>query len=203
MQGRKPMAKTVEAYLEKKSEWRAELNLLRKIMLKTGLEETIKWSAPVYTCEGKNIIGLGAFKSYVGLWFFQGALLKDKQNKLVNAQEGKTKAQRQWRFDSLEQIEREADLIRTYVEEAITNQKQGREMKPVRKKQKVSAPELERLLERDRELKTKYKALSEAKQREYAEYIREAKQAATKERRLKKIIPMLMQGVGLNDKYRK
>ncbi len=197
------MAKTVKTYLEKKSTWRIALNLLREIVRGTGLAETIKWGAPVYTYDGKNIVGLNAFKSYAGLWFFQGALLMDKHNKLVNAQEGKTKAQRQWRFDSLKQIERDADLIRSYIEEAITNQKQGRKIKAVRKKQKVSAPELERLLKNDAGLKTRYQSLSKAKQREYAEYIHKAKQAATKERRLKKITPLILQGVGLNDKYKK
>lgn len=52
------------------------------------MEETNKWSAPVYTSNGKNIVGLGAFKSYTGLWFFQGALLKDEKKLLINAGNG-------------------------------------------------------------------------------------------------------------------
>jgi len=73
------------------------------------MTETIKWSAPVYTFEGKNLVGLGAFKSYVGLWFFQGSLLNDKKKKLINAQEGKIKALRQWRFNSVKEIEAESN----------------------------------------------------------------------------------------------
>ncbi|MBK7633096.1 MAG: hypothetical protein IPJ13_01585 [Saprospiraceae bacterium] len=46
------------------------------------------------------MVGLAAFKSYTGIWFFQGGLLDDKQQFLMNAQEGKTKAMRQWRFFS-------------------------------------------------------------------------------------------------------
>ena len=41
---------------------------------------------------GKNLVGLGSFKSYVGLWFHQGALLADKHQVLVNAQQGRTRA---------------------------------------------------------------------------------------------------------------
>ena len=60
--------------------------------METELLETIKWGVPVYTLNDKNVLGMGAFKSYVGIWFFQGAFLDDPQKKLINAQEGKTKA---------------------------------------------------------------------------------------------------------------
>ncbi len=46
------------------------------------------------------------------------------------------------------------------------------------------------------------KGLSPAKRREYAEFIATAKLAATKLRRIEKVLPMIAGGVGLNDKYR-
>ena len=90
----------VNAYLNKNQHFLQALEKLRKIMLKAGLEETYKWSFPVYTYQGKNIAGLGAFKNHFGVWFFQGSLLEDKGGYLMNAQEGKTKAMRQWRFEN-------------------------------------------------------------------------------------------------------
>jgi uncharacterized protein YdeI (YjbR/CyaY-like superfamily) len=39
-------------------------------------------------------------------------------------------------------------------------------------------------------------------QREYADYIASAKRADTRQRRIEKILPMIVAGVGLNDKYR-
>jgi uncharacterized protein YdeI (YjbR/CyaY-like superfamily) len=44
--------------------------------------------------------------------------------------------------------------------------------------------------------------MTPGKQREYCEYISEAKRDATKLKRLEKIIPMIIEGVGLNDKYK-
>jgi uncharacterized protein YdeI (YjbR/CyaY-like superfamily) len=123
--------KTVNQFITSNKQWGEALKKLRSILIKTQLEETVKWGAPVYTCDNKNIVGLGAFKSYVGLWFFQGALLKDSKKKLVNAQEGITKAQRQMRFNSIEEINEK--LILEYVNEAIKNQKDGKEIKPVKK----------------------------------------------------------------------
>ena len=45
-------------------------------------------------------------------------------------------------------------------------------------------------------------SLSPLFKREYAEYIASAKQHATKQKRIDKILPMIEAGVGLNDKYR-
>lgn len=122
--------KTVQEYISKHPNHKAELELLRSIVLGMNLTETIKWGAPVYMVKGKNVVGLGSFKSYVGLWFYQGALLKDLGKKMINAQEGVTQAMRQWRFESLESIETQKDSIKAYIDEAITNAQLGKEIKP-------------------------------------------------------------------------
>jgi len=193
--------KTVEDYISSSNQWQNALVKLRDILLSTELEETVKWGVPVYTLAGKNIVGLAAFKSYVGIWFYQGTFLKDEKKKLINAQEGKTKALRQWRFNSIEEIDE--DLVKAYVFEAIENQKQGKELKPARKKPVVIPPELENALNQNEALKLQFNDLSPSCKREYAEYITEAKREDTKLRRIDKIIPMIMEKAGLNDKYKK
>lgn len=196
--------KTVASYIDKQEEWKASLLLLRELLQAEALEETIKWNFPVYTLDGKNLVGIGAFKSYVGIWFFQGGLLKDKQQKLVNAQEGKTQAMRQWRFQSIEEIEKDTELIRQYLKEAIANQVSGKEIKPARagKKPLVIPTELQQALAENTSLRDAFEALNLTKKREYAEYIETAKREATKQSRLEKIIPMIADGMGLNDKYK-
>ena len=62
--------------------------------------------------------------------------------------------------------------------------------------------ELQAALSKRKELGEAFTALSPGKQREYAEYIAEAKQQATKSRRIEKILPMISAGLGLNDRYR-
>jgi uncharacterized protein YdeI (YjbR/CyaY-like superfamily) len=52
---------------------------LRSIIQKSELVETVKWGVPVYTINDKNVVGSSVFKSYDGLWFFQGSYLKDKK----------------------------------------------------------------------------------------------------------------------------
>jgi uncharacterized protein YdeI (YjbR/CyaY-like superfamily) len=190
----------VAAYIEKHSKWSSELRLLRKLLLETELEEQIKWGAPVYSLNGKNVVGLGAFKNHYGIWFFQGVFLKDEHQVLHNAQEGKTKALRQMRFELGTTINEE--LIRKYLLEAIDNQRAGKEVKPERKKKVELPSELSSELKRDKELKTSFEALSPGKQREYAEHIASAKREVTRQNRLEKSVPMIKQGVGLHDKYK-
>ncbi len=191
--------KTVEDYIAGNGEWTEALEKLRSILLDSEMEETVKWGAPVYTIDGKNVVGIGAFKSYVGLWFFQGVFLKDKENVLVNAQEGKTKALRQWRFSGSGEMDE--NLIKKYVLEAIENQREGLELKPEKKKL-VLPDELAQALKANADLKKAFQKLTPGRQKEYAEYIAEAKRAETRQSRLEKCEPLILKGIGLNDKYR-
>ena len=188
-------------YIEKKQQWKSELEQLRKIVLACDLEETIKWGAPVYMSNGKNILGLSAFKNYVGLWFFQGGTLKDSHKVLMNAQEGKTAAMRQWRFSSLEEID--VDLIKVYVKEAVENQEKGNIIKPQKNtKPLLIHPLLQKELASNTKFSKQFESFSLSKKREYADHISEAKREATQQKRLEKIIPMILSGVGLHDKYK-
>ena len=156
---------------------------------------------PTYCLNGKNVLGIGAFKEHFCLWFHNGVFLKDKFNLLINAQENKTKALRQMRFKSNEEINE--TVVLAYVKEAIENQRLGKEIKPKRKTKTVTIPvELSFVLKANKELNISFKALTPGKQRDYCEYVSEAKREATKQSRLEKIIPMIIAGVGLNDKYK-
>ena len=196
------MGNQIDTYISKKSEWEKELNQLRSILLELPLEETIKWGSPTYVYKGKNLVGMSAFKSYCGLWFFQGALIEDTNKVFINAQGGKTKAMLQWRFDKNDEIDKVK--IQDYVRQAMHNIDIGNEIKPERKTKKVIIPEmLANAFQSDASLKSKFEEFSPSKQREFTEYIQDAKREATKESRLQKILPMIKNGVGLNDKYRK
>ena len=131
------MISTVEQYIIEHSNFSEEILFLRKIILSTNLEETIKWGMPTYTLNGKNVVGIGAFKAHFGIWFFKGALLKDKSKVLVNAQEGKTSAMRQWRFERNTEIDQ--NLVEFYIKEAIEIEKKG--LKVAVKKKPLLIPE--------------------------------------------------------------
>ena len=195
-------SKTVEEFLEKEARWQPELTRLREIMCSTPLEETVKWGAPCYTLDGKLVVGLAGFKEHFALWFHQGALLSDPEQVLINAQEGRTKALRQWRMVSKKEIK--VRTIKAYVKESIELLRAGKEIKPDRNKPLAVPPQLQAALKLKKNAKAKsaFATLTKGKQREYANYIAEAKREETKEKRLEKILPMIAAGKGLNDKYR-
>lgn len=193
---------SIEEYIQDHPKFIDSLNHLRHLLLKAGLKETIKWNAPVYMIEGKNVIGLGAFKHHYCLWFFSGSLLTDKQNILHNAQEGKTKALRQLRFNDTSDLSE--TLLMSYIEEAIINQKNGKNIKTIKTTVKdiVIPDELQSVFKEDNILLKAFKALTPSKQREYCNYISEAKREATKLSRIDKITPMIVKNKGLHDKYK-
>lgn len=191
--------KTADEFIGTQKQWKDELITLRKIIKSTELVEAIKWGVPVYTVDGKNVVGLGAFKSYFGIWFFQGVFLKDKSKKLINAQEGLTKGLRQWRMLSADEIDE--NLLIAYLEEAIQNQKDGKEIKS-EKKPLVIPNELKKAFKSNANVEKAFDQFTLGKKREFAEYISEAKREDTKQKRLEKIVPMILDKVGLNDKYR-
>jgi uncharacterized protein YdeI (YjbR/CyaY-like superfamily) len=190
----------VTKYIAKHSKWGHQLTQLRDVFLTTELKEEVKWGSPTYTLNGKLIAGMAAFKNHYALWFHQGVFLKDAHKKLVNAQEGVTKALRQWRFEEGDAIE--PAIVAKYIQEAIENCIAGKELKPERKKGVHLPPFLRKAFQKDPKLKTTFEALTPGKQREYAGYIADAKREATKVSRLEKITPMIYTGKGLHDKYK-
>lgn len=185
---------------DKSSKWPEEMHLLKAIIAKTPLVETTKWGGPVYTHNGKNVLGVGGFTNYVALWFFKGVFLKDEAGVLVNANEENTKGLRQWRFSSMDQIDEK--LVLQYINEAIAVEEQGLAITPT-KKETVIPEYLQQQLDADNSLKTAFEGFTPFKQREFCEYIAEAKQDKTKQARFEKIHPMILEGRGLNDRYRK
>ncbi len=190
----------IDAYYSKNQKFKEGIGQLRQIVLKTELVETLKWGAPVYTIDNKNVLGIMAFNSHFGIWFFNGVFLSDPKGVLKNAQEGKTKSMRHWKLRALSDID-EAGIL-NYIEEAIENEKKGLKLRPSVSKEVIIPKLLKDVLAEDNRLNEQFNMLAPYKQRVYCEHISEAKQQKTKESRLQKIIPMISKGIGLYDKYK-
>ena len=201
------MEDKILTYINKHSRWSDELAQLRTMLLSTELSECVKWGMPTYVLNKKNIVSFSAFKNHYGMWFFQGVFLKDKAGILRNAQEGKTKAMRQIRIESGDIVD--IDLLKQYVEEAIQNQKDGKEVKKEKPKSKSSdhklstSLELNEALDKQKATKKSFLNLTVIQQRDYHEYINQAKRQATKLSRLEKILPKIAKGKPINSIWSK
>jgi len=183
------------------NKWEEELSLLKSILLSIGLTETIKWGTEVYTHRGKNVVAVVGLKNYFSLWFYNGVFLKDKYKVLVSAKGGNTKALKHWQFTTKADINEK--IIKEYIKEAVKNEDEGRVWKP-QKSEAVEMPELlVATLKKNKTMKAAFEKLTPGKQREYMEHINSAKREETKKERLEKMTPMILAGLGLNDKYKK
>lgn len=194
-------ANSVDQYIRQCSQWRDELAALRDVLRTTKLKEEIKWGAPCYTHNGKNVVGVGGFKSYFGLWFHQGALFDDDIDVLINAQDGKTKALRQWRMTSASEIK--PSIIKRYVNASIRHVDAGYAIKADKNRAVVVPPELQKALRLQKGAAGAYRDLRLGLRREFADYVSSAKRDETKQRRIGKVLAHISSGTGLNDKYRR
>ncbi len=188
----------VDWYFQKADQWQEEIALLRKILLSTGLEEELRWGVPCYQHEGANVALIHMFKEYCAVLFHKGVLLSDPQKLLVQQTENVQSA-RQMRFRGLEQVRENESQLKAYLREAIELEKAGAkvEFKPV---SAYKMPlELKEKLEALPALQKAFDALTPGRQRGYLLYFSSAKQSKTREARVEKYMPQILQGKGLDD----
>lgn len=184
-----------------RSNWKEAVEIMENMVNRTELQKEFKWGSDIYTFQGRNVVGWGGFKDFFSVWFYNGVFLEDREKVLISASEGKTKALRQWRFTHAAEMDEKK--IMAYLQEAIQLVKDGKEIKP----EKSPPPEPSGLLldhlQGDPAFQQAFSRLSPGKQKEYIEYIEEAKLEKTRLSRLEKIKPMVGEGKGLNDKYKR
>lgn len=188
----------VDEFLREATQWKAEMTLLRTIVLDSELIEDYKWMHPCYTLDGKNVVLIHGFKEYCALLFHKGALLKDPKRILIQQTENVQSA-RQIRFTDISQIKSLESDIKLYILEAIEIEKAG--MKVVLK-QTSDYPipeEFQTRLNESQDLKNAFDALTPGRKRAYLFYFSQAKQSKTREARIEKCLPQILAGKGLDD----
>lgn len=106
----------------------------------------------------------------------------------------------QWRFRHM--VEIHPAQIKEYINEAIANEKAGKRIKINLKKELILPSALKNIFDENPQLFAAFKKFTPFKQREFADYVSEAKREPTRIKRLEKVLPLIETGIGLNDKYR-
>jgi uncharacterized protein YdeI (YjbR/CyaY-like superfamily) len=188
----------VDFYFNKAKKWQQEQEKLRVIAIDCGLIEELKWGCPCYTLNNNNIVLIHAFKDYCAFLFFKGVLLKDTDGILIQQTEN-VQAARQIRFTSLLQIVEIEQTLKAYIHEAIEVEKAGLKVE-LKKTTEFNMPdEFQHKLNAIPALKTAFEALTPGRQRAYLLYFSSAKQSATRQARVEKYMPKILNGKGLDD----
>lgn len=163
-------------------------------------EETLKWSMPTFMYEGEMLCGMAAFKEHAVLGFWKASLILDKQGrKLEDDAMGQFGC-----ITSVKDLPTKRELT-GYIRKAMELNEQGikvRRAKAATPKAPARVPaELAAALRKNRKAAATFEAFPPSCRREYVEWITEAKQEATRRKRLATTIEWLAEGKRRNWKY--
>ena len=190
---------TVDPWFAKAKHWNEEIAKLREILLASGLAEELKWGKPTYTVDGRNVVLIMPLKETCTLLFMKGALLKDPKGLLIQAGEN-SQSQRQMRFTSAAEVRKLEKTIKAFVKQASEVEQSGQKVAFKKSADLVYPEEFQRRLDRNTALREAFLALTPGRQRQYHMHFTGAKLASTRESRVEKAIPLILDGLGLDDR---
>jgi uncharacterized protein YdeI (YjbR/CyaY-like superfamily) len=194
-----PKLPQVADYIEGMRAWRAELEALRPVLLRAGLEEEFKWYKPCYTHGGANIVIFQPFKELCALLFFRGALLKDPDG--VLKEQGKnTRSALRLEFRSVADVRAVESTIAALVQDAIHVERTG--MSIPKRDPADGGPypdELAMLLAADPGLRDAWERLTPGRRRGWLLHFNGAKQSKTRIARIERALPRIFEGFGMHD----
>jgi len=191
------MNSKVDEHINQSKQWKDDMKALRTIILDCQLAEDLKWGKPCYSFQGKNIVIIQGFKDYFALLFFKGGLMKDSKHLLVKMGEN-TQAGRQMRFENVQDILDKKTIIKDYIFEAVEIEERGEKVEIKREATPVPE-EFQIKLNESPELKSAFESLTPGRQRAYLIHFSAPKQSKTRESRIEKSIPDILNGKGMNE----
>jgi uncharacterized protein YdeI (YjbR/CyaY-like superfamily) len=164
------------------------------------IEETMKWSVPHF--EYKGIVGsMAAFKQHVGWGFWKARLMKDPAGILNGTGMGGA------RVENVKDLPPKKVLVE-YVREAVQLNEEGKKVEGTRSMRRPAKPaevpdDLAAALAKNKKARATFDQFSPSHRKEYIEWIAEAKQEATRSKRLAQAIEWMAEGKARHWKYMK
>ncbi len=188
----------VNWFFDKSTKWQDAYQELRDLVLSFELKEELKWGCPCYIYDKKNVVLIHGFKDYCALLFMKGAIMKDPKKILVQQTENVQSA-RQIRFSNFDEIIKQKAVIKSYIKNAIEVEKSGVKVEMKKTTEFKMPEEFKTALNEITELKSAFDKLTPGRQKGYLLYFSSAKQAKTRNERVEKYIPKILDGKGLDD----
>jgi uncharacterized protein YdeI (YjbR/CyaY-like superfamily) len=110
-----------------------------------------------------------------------------------------SQAARQLRVTGMEEVRALEPVLKGYIREAIGLEKAGKKVDFKAKTELVYPAEFKQVVKSDPTLKKAFEALTPGRQRAYLMHFAAPKQVKTRESRIEKCKPLIMQGRGLNE----
>lgn len=195
-------AANVEEYISRKPAFaRPICELLRALIHKAAptLDEGIRWGGPSYKGKGL-VLGLGAFKEHVTLFFARGKELDDPEG-VLDESEG-TAASRNFKVKSLAEAKAKSKALTALIKQAVALDAQGPAAKKAKRPELPVPAVLSAALRSHAKARKTFEGFSPSARRDYCEWIGGAKKEETVQRRLEKALVMLSEGKSMSDAYK-
>jgi len=179
--------------------WVEPLRLLRAILRESGLTEELKWRAPCYTHQGKNILMLSALKESVTVSFFRGAQMKDPE-RILEKPGPNSRFARYIRFADGQAIAPLKKTMLRYIQEAVALENAGEQADVDKDALPAFPDELMQMFEANPDFEQAFTALTPGRQRGYLIHFTSAKQAKTRTARIQKFMPKIFAGKGWHER---
>ena len=193
--------KRIDSYIAKAPEYAKPILTKIRAMVHEGApecEETLKWGHPTFVQHG-ILCGMAAFKEYCAVSFWKASLIMNEDERQTDA------AGVLGKVSSVKDLPPKSEFVR-YVKRAVALNESGVKMpRPPAKPKKPLAmpPDFRQALTKNVRAERAFEAFSPSHQREYLEWIIEAKQEATRTRRIAQAVEWLAEGKPRNWKYMK
>jgi uncharacterized protein YdeI (YjbR/CyaY-like superfamily) len=158
-------------------------------------QETLKWSMPSFTLGGKILLSMAAFKAHATVSFWRGSELGLERTGDSMGQLG--------RLASIEDLPRDFDELVRKAAELTTSAPAPRKAKAAPKPAPKIHPAFAAALEKAPKAKAALDGLPPSAQRDYLDWIAEAKRDSTREKRIATAIEWLSEGKRRHWKYEK
>lgn len=189
----------IDTYIEKSAEFaKPILTHIRKLVHRAcpDITETMKWSFPHFVHKGV-VCSMASFKQHCAFGFWKQSLM---EKDAFPAQ--KTAMGSFGRITSLEDLPDNKVMIEL-LHQAVELNEKGIKVakKPVERKELVVPDDLISAFKKDKKAKAVFDGFTYSHQKEYVEWITEAKTEATRNKRLATTIEWLSEGKSRNWKY--
>jgi len=198
----------VDTYVEGAQDFAKPILIhLRELMHITcpDVEETWKWSFPIFMYRGAILCNMAAFKQHCSFGFWKASIMQDSDNILTVGD--KAGMGHLGKIESLKDLPKDA-VLKKYIKEAMKLNEEGVKLPPRNKVSEKEKKELEvpdyfiKELKKNTTAKKIFDAFSYSHKKEYIEWMEEAKTVVTRNKRMAQTIEWLTEGKSRNWKYK-
>lgn len=167
------------------------------------VEEQIKWSFPNFVYKGKILCSMASFKEHCAFGFWLASEMQDPDSIFKNSKDENSAMGQFGKLKSVKDLPSEKILIK-YIKQAMRLIEEGASLpkKPSKEIKPIEIPEIVKVaFKKELLAKKNFEKMSPSHQREYIEWIAEAKQESTKQRRVLQMMEWLKESKSRNWKY--